>query len=786
MLRFPPITRLVFLAFLAAGCLRGADLPPLVFPSGVGVNIHFARSHEKDLDMIAAAGFKFVRMDFLWNEIEQKKGVYDWTAYDELTNNLEKRKIRPIYILDFSNPLYEETVVARNPITGKDQPDTASPRSSGSIAAFANWAAAAAKHFQGHKVIWEIWNEPNLTFWKPKPDVKQYAALALATCRAVRTADPQATIIAPGAGEIPWPFLESLFASGVLEYLDAVSVHPYRDYADGPETAGADYLRLRGLIERYAPPSKKFLPIISGEWGYPTHTKGVSLEIQAAFIARMQLANLLNHVPISIWYDWANDSDDPTNNESNFGTVGADLTPKPGYIALQTLTQQLSGFRIAHRLHTAADDDFVLLLVNATGDQKLVGWTVAGPHTISIDAGVSAAHVSAVDGQGRPVQIKEAGGSCLEINLQTAPQYITLKEQIHTLAASAAWNLAAPMPVWITPNDETGIKIPITVKNPFSDSLRVKLTLETADNTASTGFDLPAGKTVTKTLHFTTTRRSPAKIDAVLKVQMFEKSGTLILENTEAQPFLLANSLKLLLTAQEDGPALVIKNPSRSSFTGDVMINGVRVPVKLDRNMPEFVAHASPPADFSTITASLVGPNDVRVSETLTGRFQSLSPIVPKAHLDGDAKVSGSADVVETDAPGKENKPFARAFRLDYSFGDGWRFVRCETGTANQSRFRGRPKELGMWVYGDDSGASLRALLVDRSGQHFQPGLGVDFSGWQWVTFDLTKLNRTYHWGGANDGQVHGELALDAFIVEKDDHKKASGTICFAGPALVY
>ena len=38
-------------------------------------------------------------------------------------------------------------------------------------------------------------------------------------------------------------------------------------------------------------------------WGYSSNTKGVSLAQQADFIARQQLSNLLNGVPLSIWYD---------------------------------------------------------------------------------------------------------------------------------------------------------------------------------------------------------------------------------------------------------------------------------------------------------------------------------------------------------------------------------------------------------------------------------------------------------------------------------------------------
>src|ERR1051326_5558655 len=140
-------TRLLFavVSFLVSIAFA-ADLPEPILPAGMGVNIHFVKGHERDLDLIAAAGFKFIRMDFGWAGIERKKGEYDWSAYDELTANLEKHGIRPLYILDYSNPLYEQAMGSTNPITHKATFETASPQHPESIAAFARWSAAAATH----------------------------------------------------------------------------------------------------------------------------------------------------------------------------------------------------------------------------------------------------------------------------------------------------------------------------------------------------------------------------------------------------------------------------------------------------------------------------------------------------------------------------------------------------------------------------------------------------------------------------------------------------------------
>jgi len=416
------------LVLAAAFPLISAELPQSVVPEGVGVNIHFTRGHEQDLDLIAQAGFKFIRMDFGWAGIESVKGQYDWTAYEELLGNLDKRGVRALFILDYTNPLYEEKVTSRNPITGATHETIASPQHPEGVAAFAKWAGAAAGHFKGRHVIWEIWNEPNIEFWSPKPDASQYATLALAACKEIRKADPNATIIGPATSGFPWEFLETCFKAGLLDYWDAVSVHPYRDYKQSPETAVRDYQRLGELAARYTKPGKPKTVILSGEWGYSTFNKGLPLETQAAFAARQQLANLLNNVPLSIWYDWKNDGPDAAEREHNFGVVTQKLDPKPAYTAIKTLTTELAGFEIKRRLPCESENDFVLLLENADGKQKLAAWTAAvQPRRVSVPFDVPAgSQLRGVYSDGSAFTPESSDGK-VRIELKPAPQYISRK-----------------------------------------------------------------------------------------------------------------------------------------------------------------------------------------------------------------------------------------------------------------------------------------------------------------------------------------------------------------------
>ena len=279
-------------------------------------------------------------MDFSWDATESERGRYDFAAYDRLFAALEAHRLHAVFILDYGNPLY-----------GPDQ----SVVSAKGLEAFSRWAAAAATHFKGHGILWEIWNEPNGGFWEPAADVGQYTKLAVAASKAIREATPGEAIVGPATAGVDFKFLEGCFQAGLLQWWDAVSVHPYRQQE--PESVAADYKQLRQLIAKYGPPDKS-IPILSGEWGYSSVWKDFDDAKQGRLLARQWLTNLANNIPLSIWYDWQDDGTDPHEGEHHFGTVANQYrpggspvyAPKPAYLAAKTLTSTLAGFRFEKRL----------------------------------------------------------------------------------------------------------------------------------------------------------------------------------------------------------------------------------------------------------------------------------------------------------------------------------------------------------------------------------------------------------------------------------------------------
>ena len=383
----------------------------------MGVNIHFTDPKPGEMKMLAEGGFKWVRMDLSWGGTERKKGEYDFSAYDRLVTALDQFGIRALFILDYRNRFYDNDM---------------SPCSDEGRQAFAKWAVAAVQHYKGRDVIWEMYNEPNISFWKPKPDVQQYIKLALEVGKEIRRIAPYEQYFGPATSQIDLKFLEECFKAGLLEYWSLVSVHPYRGKRL-PETAADEYAKLRTLIDRYAPKGKK-VPIISGEWGYTT--TDISPELDGKFLPRMFLSNLANGLPLSIWYDWHDDGTKPDDREHNFGTVSNQYhagrepvyDPKPAYTAVRTLAGELGDYRFVERIPVGGNDDYVLKFSQGR-EVGLAFWTTStNAHTLTVP--LKAGSYKVVSHMGDSVRSFSPGKIGLNLRLTDAPQYLRRNNKV--------------------------------------------------------------------------------------------------------------------------------------------------------------------------------------------------------------------------------------------------------------------------------------------------------------------------------------------------------------------
>lgn len=757
--------------------LRGLlPLNPSV-PDGLGVNIHFTDARPGEMEMLEGGGFTWVRMDLSWSGTERVKGEYDFRPFERLLDSLDKHGIRAMLILDYHNRFYDEGL---------------SPYTDEGRAAFARWAAAAVSKFKGRGIIWEMYNEPNISFWKPRPNPPDYIKLAIEVGKAIRAVAPDELYVGPATSQIDLPFLTACFEAGLLEYWDAVTVHPYRQSA--PETVVPEYLKLRRKIDRFAP-AGKHLPIISGEWGYSAVWQRFDADRQARYLARQWLVNLSQSVPLSIWYDWRNNGKNPKEPEHHFGTVQHDyrrgeqpvFEPKPAYRAAQTLTRCLSGLRFNKRLDVGQADDWCLLF--AAGDrQALACWTTrpGAPREVVLPTGPGKFQVVSLTGEEFVQQEADAAG--LRLSLSGDVRYVLPANGSDSLRVAAAWQTA---PSTISARAGEPIRVALSLRNPLDRPIRVSHADQPKPATIDGG-----GKT---SLAFVSSA-DPVKGDMVCELKidgmptLRQRVGVEITNPVEAAPAALF----------ADRFVLRVHYPSADGLEGRIDWSADNLPkmaesstaFRLESGTPSALivaAFASPVEREARIGWRLVSGTTVHAESAPTayrhaddfGRYTAESLAAAyDLQWDGDRKVEAHGTVALEDPKDGPMASGVSSLRIDYRFGESWKFLQLKP-KGRQEPLPGRPKALLLWVYGDESGNRIRMRVLDSTGQCFQPhGEAVSWRGWRQAALRLDD-DHIGHWGGRNDGVIHYPIRLDTLVLLDSTRKANQGQIYVAAPMWI-
>ena len=695
------------------------SLPSPVVPDGLGYNIHFTDAKPGEMEMLAESGATMVRMDFGWNGTEREKGVYDFQAFDRLTNSLEKHKIRPLYILDYSNRHYDGGL---------------SPYSEEGRRAFAKWAAAGAVHFQGRGILWEMYNEPNIGFWKPKPNPDDYIKLALEVGKALREAAPAELYIGPATSGINFDFLEKCFNAGLLEYWDAVSVHPYRQKA--PETVVKEYAKLRYMIDKYAPKGKK-IPILSAEWGYSSVWHNFNDDIQGRYLPRQWMINLACDVPVSIWYDWHDDGTDPKEPEHHFGTTNnaykKDQTPtydpKPAYIAAKTFTETFRGFRYNKRIGVGPpgilSDNVHVFLFDKGDEIRLACWTTAKEADF-ISIPCDSAKFKAVSHLGKKLPDIVAENGCLKFEISEGPVYLIPEKpdgfwsEVAKLESVPLFEYRYKIGAERFIGSSSDEKIDIVRKERITQGRIVRTA-----NPVNLGMPIPVGNNL------------------VLSVD--NPSG----EALSVQNIVISHPKGIELG--ETIRALELKQGQRTA--------SLSFPIKTKPTGKYEFCVSIQSRDFSPMpvrTMRLIDDFSQRSTESLNAAWR----IFP----DGDAKIGSEQSIEMTEAD---------LVKITYRFDAGWKFVRLAPKDAALRKIDGSPKELGVRIDGDGSGNSVRLRFTDATGQTFQVHGGtMPEKKTYFFSFPLDGVGAG-HWGGANDGKVTYPIRFDSLLI--DGQRKACG-----------
>ncbi|HEY8507747.1 MAG TPA: cellulase family glycosylhydrolase [Steroidobacteraceae bacterium] len=310
------------LTLLSATSVHAASGDPFIV--GIGRSLNDSTGASTALSWL---GVESVRLDVPWAMVEASPGRFAIPpSIETAVNDALAANIEPLLILAYGHPAY-----------GGDKPTAPA-----AINAFARYATFVVTHFKGRVRLFDLWNEWDARTGGTTPgDADSYVALAKRVYPAIKAANPQAVVLSGGlsATGLQAGWLERFLRQGGLQFVDALSIHPYNFQlrtGNTPESAIAQLERIHALAAPYA--RNGALKIYVTEMGWPAFNGkgGVSQDTAAEYLTRfLKLASGRQFIAGVWWYCLRDQGTEPGNKEHHFGVMDVSLRPKPAAHALR-------------------------------------------------------------------------------------------------------------------------------------------------------------------------------------------------------------------------------------------------------------------------------------------------------------------------------------------------------------------------------------------------------------------------------------------------------------------
>jgi len=227
------------------GPIQHADLNPLGINTFLEQEVEVAK-REKSLQMIREAGFRWIRQEFPWEDIEiHGKGDFEdrrwephrsaWDKYDTIVDLSEQYGLEIICRLDNPPAWSRADGDARGTLIPPDN-----------YADFGDFVYAVVSRYRGRIHYYQIWNEPNLVREWGVVDAREYVELLRTAYERAKEADPDVVILAGalsatielddavlGKGINDFVYLQQMYDAGASAYFDILSMQGYGLYS-GP------------------------------------------------------------------------------------------------------------------------------------------------------------------------------------------------------------------------------------------------------------------------------------------------------------------------------------------------------------------------------------------------------------------------------------------------------------------------------------------------------------------------------------------------------------------------
>lgn len=286
-----------------------------------GTNIHlegsdsYKNDYEATIELAKKAGYSSLRDSVRWADNEKTAGVY--TLRSTTAKEIEMMKAYGMDLLPVHNSTNE-------PVYGEASKPLKTPEMLQKYQDYCTWLT---NQLQGACVAVESHNEWNLHI--PTGTGEEYTMMMKTLYEGTKKANPSVKVVGIDTGGLDLGLMRRYFEAGALEYMDAVSYHPYdwaRSFEDGNQLRGAK--AVRELMEEYGHGDKEIWCTETG-W-HEGLNNTITDEDKAYYLARALLQNAALKVFDRIYfYEFVNSGIEPSYGESSYGTVNSVYSDVP-------------------------------------------------------------------------------------------------------------------------------------------------------------------------------------------------------------------------------------------------------------------------------------------------------------------------------------------------------------------------------------------------------------------------------------------------------------------------
>lgn len=370
-------------------------------------------SYRKDLRAVKKiTGFRYVRFHGILDDdvgvygVNAGQPVYNFSYVDQIYDGLLKNGIRPFVELSFM-PKALASTPARQAFFY--HPYVSPPKSWN---AWAGLIRALAEHLVSRYGIdevsqwyFEVWNEPNISFWAGQPKQSTYFHLYDVTARALKSVSPRLRVGGPATAQAAW--VSAFIAHCAKNHVpvDFVSTHVYGDDTAENVFGTHQHISRRDMValavkkvhDEVAASPMPHLPIIFSE--YNASYMNITDVTDSAFMGPW-LAETISRcdglVKIMSYWDFSDVFEEQGVVKKpfygGFGLIAEDHIPKASYNDF-ALLHRLGGERLAEKSGP------VIVTRRADGTMAIALWNYAPPgpggtaktYTLRF-AGLSGAH----------------------------------------------------------------------------------------------------------------------------------------------------------------------------------------------------------------------------------------------------------------------------------------------------------------------------------------------------------------------------------------------------------